>query len=218
MQYSSLRSVAAASLLALGLACSAHAGVVTTWTVDSVVNGVAPSLGNTSLNTGAKATGVQINVGDVVVISTGADDRWNINGWQVTAAGFPNGYFNKVPPTPNSHNHANLPDLNELTAIDYGALAYSLNGLDWSAAYDDATLATTVTFTATSAGTLLLAMYDSVVSDNGTGTIGSESNILTVTVDVTPGARNDVPEPPMVALVGLALGALAFSRRRQKAA
>lgn len=206
-----INSILSAGLLALGLTATAQAGVVTVHTVDSVVHAVLPSVANTPLATGPLSTGVQVSIGDTVTISTGATDRWNINNVQVTAAGFPDGYGG------GSHNNYDAPGLNEISPIDYGALAFSLNGTDWAGAYNYNTLATTWTFTATSAGTLLLAMWDSNVSDNGTNKIGQESNILTVSVDLTPGAGtgNDVPEPSTLALLTLALGGLAASRKRK---
>ncbi|MDH4390676.1 MAG: hypothetical protein QE285_04540, partial [Aquabacterium sp.] len=181
MKTLSLSTAIAACVLSLGLQAGAHAGVITTWTVDSVVHGAVPVIGDTTLNTGPLLTSVQVGIGDTVKISTAANDRWNINGVQVTAAGFPAGYGN------GTHNTTNLRGLlNPLTPIDFGALAFSLNGTDWAGAYDFNSLRTSVEFTATSAGLLRLAMWDTVVSDNGTSTIGQAGNTLTVTVDLTP--------------------------------
>ncbi len=216
MKQQAFSSALAALALAFGLHGGAQAGAISTWQVDSVVNGVIPSLGGTALNTGALLTTVQVQVGDVVRISTASTDRWNINGYQVTAAGFPDGYFGY---TSGSHNHGDFSGLNELNPIDYGALAYSLNGTDWARAYNDSNLQTWVEFNATTAGTLRLAMWDTMVNDNGSSTIGQESNILTVTVDHTPGSNtgNSVPEPSVMALLGLAFGMLAIGRRRARA-
>lgn len=212
MKLRSIWQVAAPTLLALGLHASANAGAITTWTVDSVVNGVLPSQGGTALNTGALVTTVNVQVGDTVRISTASTDRWNINGFQVTAAGFPDGYFGQ---TTGNHNHGDFPGLNELNPIDFGALAYSLNGSDWARAYNDATLETSVQFTATSSGFLRLAMWDTVVNDNGANTIGQESNVLRVTVDHTAAVTHTVPEPSSLALLGLVLGGMAWRGRRQ---
>jgi PEP-CTERM motif len=207
-----INTILSAGLLALGLVATAQAGVVTTHVVDSVVNAVLPSVANTPLATGALSTGVQVNIGDTVTISTGANDTWSLNGAQVTAVGYPAPNFGN-----GGHNHYNAPGLNEITPIDYGALAFSLNGMDWAGAYNDVSLATTWTFTATSAGTLLLAMWDSVTSDNTAANM--DGRILTVSVDLTPGAGtgNDVPEPSTLALLTLALGGLAASRKRKTA-
>ncbi|HOB94958.1 MAG TPA: hypothetical protein PKL46_12965 [Aquabacterium sp.] len=133
--------------LSLGLHAGAQAGTTANWTVDAVVNGVLPAEGGTPLDVGALVTTVQAAAGDTVRIPTAASDRWNINGFQVTAAGFPDGCFNN---TPNAHNHANLSGLNERNATDHGALACSLHGVDWARADNDTTLQTLAAFTARS--------------------------------------------------------------------
>ncbi len=207
-----ISTILSAGLLALGLTATAQAGTVTVHTVDSVVHAVLPSVANTPLATGPLSTGVQVNIGDTVTISTFANDTWSLNGRQVSAVGYPHPNFGN-----GGHNHYNAPGLNEITGIDYGALAFSLNGTDWAGAYNDVTLATSWTFTATTAGTLLLAMWDSVTSDNTASNL--DGRTLLVSVDLTPGAGtgNDVPEPSTLALLTLALGGLAASRKRKTA-
>ena len=215
----SKRIVGVASLFLLTAAACANAAPLV-FNVDSVVHGVlGPTGGGTPLNTGALNTLVSVQAGDTVSISTAPTDRWNINSQMVTAAGFPDGYFGY---TSYMHNHANFSVFGEfsISPIDFGALAYSLDGVNWAGAYNDVSLATSVLFTAASAGTLYLAMWDSIVSDNNSG-IGSENNLLHVTVDVTPGnppPPSNVPEPGTLMMSLLALAGLGSLRRERRGA
>jgi hypothetical protein len=193
----------AAGLALLGTS-TAHASVVT---VDSVKHGVwgyshSPSSGAPT-NLGALNTGVNIAIGDTVTISTAVTDTWIINGLTVNARGW--GVSNKT-------------DLGFAgqTALQYGSLAYSLDGMLWGSTFDDvnnfASNDTDVSFVATKAGSLRLAMWDSIVNDNG----GADTSLL-ATINVVPAASTNVPEPASLALVALALAGVGVSRRKHKA-
>lgn len=197
----------AAGLALLGTSAT-QASVVT---VDSVMHGAwgyshSPSSGAPT-NLGALNTGINIAIGDTVTISTAVTDTWKINGLTVNARG--------TMPFWGVGNKTDLGFAGQ-TALQYGSLAYSLDGLLWGSTFDDvnnlASNDTDVSFIATQAGSLRLAMWDSIVSDNG----GGDTSLM-ATINVVPAASTNVPEPASLALVALALAGVGLSRRKHKA-
>jgi len=202
--------------------------------VDGQLNGPDPVMtpGNAPLN-----TGITVHAGDQVTLSINPSDTWGFNGYQVNALGTYafgwapwNTYAIDTANVPGAYNLAGYGSANgyqcyNMSCIQYGAVAWSLDGLGWGAGYTDTGTTGTVstpyggvisnypiwtvgtTFTAPSTGVLRLAMWDSVTSDNSSG-VGSD-RIIQVGVDVVPA----VPEPASMALLGVALAGFGLARR-----
>lgn len=193
-----------AALFAATIATAQASPLSGTFNVNSLVNGVSPSDGGTPLD-----TGIFVNSGDSVTISSSPTDYWSINGgygYNMNAQGM---YWG-TPTIASSHSI-------DPSGLNWGSLVYSLDGTNWGGAYTPT--GTTVTFTAGISGELLLSMWDSVLSDN----TGPNGTILTANVNVTPGSStsaSSVPEPISIALIGAGLaglGVLSQHRRRRRA-
>lgn len=195
------------------ISLNVKAAPIGSFTVNSVSNGLFTSLCEVTCS--PLDTGVLVNIGDSVTISTLVNDVWNINGFVVNAYGFSSNinfgggfnFFNEFtgPGAPYSTS----------APIQFGALAYSIGGNIWSAAASSVTN-TSITFVSAISGNLFLAMWDTVTSDNNRA--NSDENNITALIDLTP-ATTSSEEPlnaPSTILMFLGVLAMCFAKLRAR--
>jgi len=219
-----------AAALGLGAALLAPSAMAAQFTVVGNMNGPLGAVGADPTDYGTPVnTGISVHTGDTVTISTDPTNYWAFNndGFIGTSLN-PTPYMNATgfdgDGTSWSDGGGHTVYAYPGQPINSGALAWSLDGTTWGAAYQSGAgwgsaasqNATTVTFTAPASGDLLLAMWDSYLPDNIDGNGHSFGTDMVATVSVTS-ASIGTPEPASIAVISLGIVALGVVRRRRTA-